>query len=85
MSSVDNQYFFSSERHRESYMSAHFLLSLFNELNKSHKMQGLQSFLFLFRNKFDKFNNTGAHKLDSIFYFYHMTLKLHVLKITFLA
>ena len=34
-------------------------------------MQGLPSILSLFRNKFDKFNITGAGMLDSI---YHMTL-----------
>ena len=39
-------------------MSAHVLLNLSNEF---------------FRNKFNKFNDTGARMLDSI---YHMTLKL---------
>ena len=33
-------------------MSAYVLLNLLNELRKSDKMQGLQSFLSLFRNKF---------------------------------
>ena len=33
-------------------------------------MQGLPSILSLFRNEFNKFNNTIATKLDSI---YHMT------------
>ena len=39
-------------------------------------MRGLPSVLSLFRNKFNKFNNTGARMLDSI---YHMTntLKSH--------
>ena len=37
-------------------------------------MQGLSSNLSLFCNEFiNKFNNTGAHMLDSI---YHRTLKL---------
>ena len=36
-------------------------------------MQGLPSILSLFRNEFNKFSNTGAQMLDSI---YHMTLKL---------
>ena len=36
-------------------------------------MQGLPSSLSLFRNKFNKVNNTGPRMLDSI---YHMTLKL---------
>ena len=54
-------------------MSAHVLLNLLNELGKSDKMQGLLSILSLFRNEFNKFNNTGARMLDSI---YHMTLKI---------
>ena len=33
-------------------------------------MRGLPSILFLFFNEFNKFNNTGAGMLDSI---YHMT------------
>ena len=62
--------------HRGSYMSAHVLLNLLNELGKRDKMQGLPIILSLFRNKFNKFNNTGARMLDSI---YHMakTLKSH--------
>ena len=63
-------------RHRGSYMSAHVLLNLLNELGKRDKMRGLPSILFLFRNEFNKFNNTRARMLDSI---YHMTntLKSH--------
>ena len=38
-------------------MSAHVLLNLLNELRKRDKMQGLPSILFLFRNKFNKFNS----------------------------
>ena len=54
-------------------MSAHVLLNLLNELRKSNKMQGLPSILSLFHNEFNKFNNTVAQMLDSI---YHMqTLK----------
>ena len=41
-------------------MSAHVLLNLLNELRKKDKMWGLLSILSLFRNEFDKFNNTGA-------------------------
>ena len=41
-------------------MSAHVLLNLLNELGKSDKMRGLPSILLLFRNKINKFNNTGA-------------------------
>ena len=44
-------------------MSAHVLLNLLNELGKEIK----------FRNEFNKFNNTRARMLDSI---YHMTLRL---------
>ena len=51
-------------------MSAHVLLNLLNELGKSDKMQGLPSILLLFRNEFNKFNNTGAQMLEFI---YHMT------------
>ena len=53
-------------------MSAHVLLNLLNELGKRDKMRGLPSILSLFRNEFDKFNNTRVFMLDSI---YHMTLK----------
>ena len=56
--------------HRGSYMSAHGLLNLLNELGKSDKMRGLPSILSLFRNEFNKFNNTRARMLNSI---YHMT------------
>ena len=57
-------------------MSAHVLLNLLKELGKRDIMGGLLRILLLFRNKFDKFNNTGARTLDSI---YNMTL--HNLKI----
>ena len=49
-----------------SYMSAHVLLNLLNELGKRDKMRGLPSILSLFRNEFNKFNNTRARMLDSI-------------------
>ena len=54
-------------------MSAHVLLNLLNELGNRDKMRGLPSILSLFRNEFNKFNNTRARMLDSI---YHMTLRL---------
>ena len=57
-------------------MSAHVLLNLLSELGKSDKTRSLPSFLSLFRNEFDKFNNKGARILDSI---YHMILKLLVM------
>ena len=43
-----------------SYMSALVLLNLLNELRKRDKMRGFSSILPPFRNKFNKFNNTGA-------------------------
>ena len=55
---------------RGSYMSANVLLNLLNKLGKGDKMRGVQSILSLFRNDFNKFNNTRARMLDSI---YHMT------------
>ena len=57
-------------------MSAHVLLVLLNELGKRDKMRGLPSTLSLFCNDSNKFNNTRARMLDSI---YHMTntLKSH--------
>ena len=54
-------------------MSAHVLLNLLKELNKRDKMLSKPHILSLFRNVFNKFNNTGARMLDSI---YRMTLKL---------
>ena len=53
-------------------MSAHVLLILLNELGKIDKMQACRLFYFFFHNKFNKFNNTRARILDSI---YHMTLR----------
>ena len=58
---------------RGSYRGAHILLILLNELGKRDQMRGLPNILSLFSNECDKFNNTGAQKLDSI---YHMTLQL---------
>ena len=56
---------------RGSYMSAHVLLNLLTSWGKD-----LPSILSLFRNEFNKLNNTRARMLDSI---YHMTntLKSH--------
>ena len=55
-------------------MSAHVLLNLCNELGIRDKMRCLSSILSLFRNEFNKFNNTRTRMLDSI---YQMTLTLH--------
>ena len=62
-----------TQKYSGSYMSAHVLLNLLNELGKRDKMRGLPSILSLFRNEFNNFNNTRARMLDSI---YHMTLRL---------
>ena len=72
--SIGNEHdlYFPFFLHRGSNMSAHVLLNLLNELGKRDKMRGLPSILSLFRNKFNKFNNTRARMLDSI---YHMTLR----------
>ena len=57
-------------------MSAHVLLNLLNELGKRDKMRGLPSILSLFRNEFNKFNNTRTRMLDSIYHMIH-NLKSH--------
>ena len=41
-------------------MSAHVLLILLKDLGKRDKMRGFASILSLFRNEFNKFNNTRA-------------------------
>ena len=51
-------------------MSTHVLLNLLNELGKSDKMRDLPSILSIFHTEFNKFNNTRARMIDSI---YHMT------------
>ena len=58
--------------YRGSYMRAHVLLNLLNKLGIRDKMRGLPSILSLFRNEFNKFKNTRARMLDSI---YHMILR----------
>ena len=59
-------------------MSAHVLLNLLNELGKRDKMRGLPrglpSILSLFCNEFNKFNNTRARMLDSIYLFFATSL-----------
>ena len=54
-------------------MSAHVLLNLLIALGKRDKMRGLPSIFSPFCNEFDKFNNTRARMLDSI---YDITLRL---------
>ena len=58
---------------RGTYISAHVVFNLLNELGKRDKMRGLPSILSLFRNEFNKFNITRARMLDSI---YQMALRL---------
>ena len=41
-------------------MSAHVLLNLLNDLRKGNKMRELPRILSLFRNEFNKVNNTRA-------------------------
>ena len=41
-------------------MNAYALLNLLSELGKRDKMRGLPSIIYLFRNKFNEFNNTRA-------------------------
>ena len=53
-------------------MSAHVLLNLLNALRKRNKIRGLPSILSLFRNEFNKLNDTREQMLVSI---YHMTLR----------
>ena len=57
-------------------MSAHVLLNSLNELGKKIKCEACRAFNLFFRSEFNKFNNTRARMLDSI---YHMTntLKYH--------
>ena len=57
-------------------MSTHVLLNLLASWGKEIKCEACRAFYLLFRNEFNKFNNTRARMLDSI---YHMTdtLKSH--------
>ena len=50
-----------------SYMGAHVLLNLLNELGNRDKMRGLTSILSFFRNEFEKFSNTKTRILYSIY------------------
>ena len=64
-------------------MSAHVLFNLLNKLRKRDKMRGLSSILSLFCNKFNRFNNTRASMLDSIFKIYDIKITLkYDIKIT---
>ena len=50
-------------------------LFLLKELGKSEKMQGLTSILLLFCNEFNKFNNTGARMLISVYHIMTLTIR----------
>ena len=54
-------------------MDADVLLNLLNSLRTRDKMLDKPRILSLFRNEFNKFNDTRVQKFDSI---YHMTLRL---------
>ena len=56
----------AAQINRGFYIRAHVLLHLLNELRTRDIMRGLSSNLSLFRNEFNKFNNTRARMLDSI-------------------
>ena len=58
--------------YRGSYIRAHVLLNLLNELGEEIKCEACRAFYLFFRNEFNKFNNTRARMLDSI---YHMALR----------
>ena len=60
--------------YRWSYMSAHVLQNLLNDLWKKIRCEAMPSILSVFPNDFNEVNNTGAQMQDSI---YHMTLKSH--------
>ena len=49
------------------------LLNLLNKIGKRDKMRGYMSIVSLFCNEFNKFNNSRARMLDSI---YHMILRI---------
>ena len=54
-------------------MSAHVLLNLSKKKGELNKMRGLPNSISLFRNEFNKCDETRARILDSI---YHMTLEI---------
>ena len=58
---------------RGCYTSTHIILNLLYKVGKRDKMQGSPSILSLFQNELNKFNNTRAQMLGSI---YHIAFKL---------
>ena len=69
---LENSIYIYISVHRGSYVNAHVLFNLLNVMGKRDKMRGFPSILSLFGNESNRFNNTGARMLDSI---YHITLK----------
>ena len=59
--------------YRGAYMSAYVLLILLTSWGKEIKCGSCRAFYLCFHKVFNKFNNTGARMLDSIYY---MTLRL---------
>ena len=57
-------------------MSARIFIEFIKQVEKIDKIRGLPSILFLFRNEFDKFNNTVARILDSIYINYDIKIIL---------
>ena len=58
------------DTHRGSYMSAHVLLNLSNELKKRNRCEACREIYVFFAASLIIFNNTGARMLDFI---YHIT------------
>ena len=59
-------------------MSAYSFIEFIKQVGERNKMRVLPSILSLFRNRFNKFNNTRAGMLDSILsYDIKITLKSH--------
>ena len=59
-------------------MSARVLLNLLNGLGKIDKMRGLPRILSLFRNEFNKLNNTRTRLLDYIYHMYEKYCELAI-------
>ena len=54
-------------------MSDHVLLILLNELGKQIQCKACRAFYLFFCSEFNKFNDTGAQMLDSIYHNYAIT------------
>ena len=58
-------------------MITHVLLNLFKKLRKRDKIRGFPSFLSLFCNECNKFNNTGAHIIIIIGFLINVQVQGH--------